>query len=55
MNYIHKLQQENADKDERIAELEGKLQEIAEYLALPKFQDDTTVSKYDILRMLGRY
>ena len=55
MNYIKKLESENADLKAEIATLEQKLQEIAEYLALEKFNVDTNVSKYDILRMLGRY
>ena len=55
MNYIKKLESENADLKAEIATLEQKLQEIAEYLALEKFNVDTNVSKYDILSMLGRY
>ena len=55
MNYIHSLQATVEEKEKRIEELEATLTDLASYLALPKFQNDTTVSKYDILRMIERY
>ncbi len=53
--YIHTLQEQLQEKDTRITQLEEKIEEIVRYLSLDKFSTDTTVSKYDILRMLGRY
>ena len=57
MRYIEKLQEEVKEKDERINELEEKIEEIYRYLSLDKFaaEENSWVSKYDILRMLGRY
>ena len=55
MNYIHQLQQQIAEEKKRVEELEATLADIAAYLALPKFETDTSVSKYDILRIIGRY
>ena len=57
MNYIHQLQQDVADRDARIRELEEQQAEIVRYLSLPKFakEGETWVSKFDILRLLGKY
>lgn len=55
MNYIKQLQAEVEAKQERIEELEQVLTNLATYLALPKFSEETWVSKYDILRHIGRY
>ena len=54
-NYIKTLQDTVAEKEQEIKRLEEMIQDLAVYLALPKFDNDTTVSKYDILRMIGRY
>lgn len=54
-NYIKTLQNLVMEKENKIEELEEKLQEIVEYLSLPKFDKETWVSKFDILRMLGKY
>ena len=53
--YINTLQEQVVEKDARIAVLEEQIEEVVRYLSLDKFSVDTTVSKYDILRMLGRY
>lgn len=53
--FISMLQDIRQEQNERIQELENILQNLAEYLALPKFEQETWVSKYDILRMIGRY
>lgn len=53
--YINTLQEDVIARDARIVELEGQIEEVVRYLSLDKFSVDTTVSKYDILRMLGRY
>jgi flagellar biosynthesis chaperone FliJ len=54
-NYIQTLQNTVDVKEEEIQELKNKMQEIVEYLSLPKFENETWVSKFDILRMLDRY
>ena len=55
--YINTLQEQVAEKDARIVELEEQIESIVTYLALEKFAppSNSWVSKYDILRMLGRY
>lgn len=53
--YITQLRDTVEEKEARILELEAQLQAIASYLALPKFSQETWVSKYDILRMIGKY
>lgn len=53
--YIHTLQETIADKDAEILHLREMIQDVRCYLALPKFDDDTSVSKYDILTRLGCY
>ncbi len=55
MRYIEKLQQEVREKDARIEDLEACINDLVIYLSLPKFVDDISVSKYDILTRLGRY
>ncbi len=53
--YIQLLQDTIEDREARITELENMIQNVAVYLGLPKFSQDTSVSKYDILNMLGRF
>lgn len=55
MNYIKQLEEDKRELKEKVEELEAKIHEIVVYLDLPKFSQDTNVSKYDILRMLGKY
>jgi hypothetical protein len=50
---ISVLQEKIAELEARVVELEGQKQEIITYLALPKFSEETWVSKYDILTRLG--
>ncbi len=54
-NYINTLEERIQERDARIRELEEQQAEIARYLSLPKFAQETWVSKYDILRLLGKY
>ena len=53
--YINILQDQVFEADARIVALEEQIADVVSYLALPKFSVETWVSKYDILRMLGRY
>lgn len=55
MNYIKRLEQENEEKAREIARLEEQRREIIRYLALPKFDQDPTVQKTDILSRLGAF
>lgn len=55
MNYIQQLQERIKELELELEQEKQKAQDIAVYLALPKFSEDTSVSKYDILRMLERY
>lgn len=53
--YINTLMETVELQNARIRKLEDQIQEVVLYLSLDKFSVDTTVSKYDILRLLGRY
>ena len=55
--YINTLQEDVIARDARIVELEEQIESIVTYLSLDKFAppSNSWVSKYDILRMLGRY
>ena len=53
--YITTLQEQVNERDMRIVELEEQIHSVVRYLSLPKFKEETWVSKYDILRMLGKY
>ncbi len=43
------------EAQQELQELKEKIESVVAYLALPKFSEETWVSKYDILRLLGRY
>ena len=48
MNYIKRLENEIKEKRAEIVGLRAGLQDLREYLSLPKFQNDTTVQVFDI-------
>ena len=52
---LHYTQAKTEEKEQELQELKEKVESIVAYLALPKFSEETWVSKYDILRLLGRY
>ena len=54
-NGISILEDKVRDRDARITELAIQVTDIITYLSLPKFAKETWVSKYDILRLLGRF
>ena len=55
MNYIKRLEHENAQKAAMICMYAAVIQDLREYLALPKFHNDTTVQVQDILSRLQDY
>lgn len=53
MNYIHRLQAENAELQERITEARQALIDLSAYLASSKFREDTTVQKQDVINRIA--
>ena len=46
---------EMKEKETELREMNEKIESVVAYLALSKFSEESWVSKYDILRLLGRY
>lgn len=55
MNYIKKLEQERLELLGRLREAEGRLDELKEHLALPKFKGDGNdyIQLADLWRWIG--
>ncbi len=52
MNYIKRLQKDNADLLEQLGEYQDMVYELNRYLDLPKFKEDTTVQVQDVRNRL---
>ena len=52
MRYINKLQEQNQQQSKQITETYNRIIELQTYLLSPKFYDDPTVQKQDILNRL---
>ena len=51
-NYIKRLEFENEALEARQAKLEERIRELRGHLALPKFQNDTTIQTQDVRNWL---
>lgn len=52
MNYIKRLEKENATFRRMIAAVEAELMDVRRYLTSPKFHEDPTVQVRDVLARL---
>lgn len=50
--YIHRLQDENAELRQQLADTREELTELVRYLSSAKFAEDTTVQTRDVLNRL---
>lgn len=54
MKYINSLQNENRQLRKTIKGIEAEIQLFIEYLASPKFQQDTTIQTWEINSLFSR-